>query len=216
MSIEFRYLVRIKSWIETTVQVKLKAPYAPIKYMGHRYRASTKPVVGSFQNLKQLDLYAFEICSLAKKSQNNYFANEINLFTLLSRCEVSLPQKATLPCRIKRHFERSTMKHLWKLNENPFGFMVLDRTPIEHVFKTFIDPFSRFNMEQYIQTVLTSDLTHSVYNVLVKNAAEIQNNSNYNILSKYFAMASKLGGVSIIFSSRRLWWDLIWSEFIVI
>ncbi|XP_015779645.1 PREDICTED: allene oxide synthase-lipoxygenase protein-like [Acropora digitifera] len=86
------------------------------------------------------------------------------------------------------------MKHIWKLNENPFGFMVLDRTPIEHVFKTFIDPFSRFNMEQYIQTVLTSDLTHSVYNVLVKNASEIQNNSNYNILSKYFAMASKLGG----------------------
>lgn len=109
-------------------------------------------------------------------------------------CDVSLPQKATLSCRLKRRLERTTMKHLWKLAENPFGFMMLNRTPTEHVFKTFIDPFSRFNMEQYIQTVLTSDLTQSVYNVLVKNASEIQHNYNYNILSKYFGMASKLGG----------------------
>ena len=172
--------------------------------MGQRYRASTKPVLGSFQNLKQLDLYAFEICS-SEKSQNNYIANEIELFTLLSRCDVSLPQKATLSCRLKRRLERTTMKHLWKLAENPFGFMMLNRTPTEHVLKTFIDPFSRFNMEEYIQTVLTTDLTHSVYNVLVKNASEIQHNYNYNILSKYFGMASKLGGVSIIFSSRSLW-----------
>ncbi|XP_074608754.1 uncharacterized protein LOC141863186 [Acropora palmata] len=109
-------------------------------------------------------------------------------------CEVSLPQKATLSCRLKRRLERTTMKHLWKLAENKFGFMMLNRTPTEHVLKTFIDPFSRFNMEQYIQTVLTSDLTHSVYNVLVKNAREIKHNYNYDILSKYFAMASKLGG----------------------
>ena len=173
--------------------------------MGHSYRASTKPVVGSFQNLKQLDFMHLKFAHPLKKSKNNYFANEIKLFTLLSRCEVSLPQKSSPVCKLKRRLERLTMKHLWKLTENSFGFMMLDRTPTEHVFKTFIDPFSRFNMEQYIQTVLTSDLTHSVYNVLVKNATEIQHNYNYSILSKYFAMASKLGGVSIIFSSRRLW-----------
>ena len=130
---------------------------------------------------------------------------EIKLFTLLSRCEVSLPQKTSPACMLKRRLERTTMKHLWTLTENKFGFMMLNRTPTEHVFKTFIDPFSRFNMEQYIQTVLTSDLTHSVYHLLVKNASEIQHNYNYNILSKYFGMASKLGGVSIISSSRRLW-----------
>jgi len=95
------------------------------------------------------------------------------------------------------------MKKMWKLTKSPFGFMLLDRTPIEHVFKTFLDPFTRFNMEDYLQTVLTSDLTHTVYSVLVKNASEIKKNYNYNILSKYFAVASKLGGVSIIFSSRR-------------
>ena len=97
------------------------------------------------------------------------------------------------------------MKNIWKLTKSPFGFMVLKRTPIEHVFKTFLDPFTRFNMEEYLQTVLTSDLTHIVYNVLVKNASEIRKHYNYGILSKYFAMASKLGGVSIMFSSRRLW-----------
>ena len=146
-----------------------------------------------------------KIAHQRKKSQKNCVANEINLFTLLSRCEVSLPQKATLACRIKRHFERLKMTHKWKLNENPFGFMVLNRKPLEHVLITFTDPFSRFNMEEYIQTVFTSGLTHSVYDVLAKNTGELQNNYTYNILFKYFAMASKLGGVSIIFSSRRLW-----------
>ena len=122
------------------------------------------------------------------------------------QCEVSLPQKTSLICQRKRVLERQTMKKIWKLTKSPFGFMVLDRTPIEHVFKTFVDPFSRFNMEQYLQIVLTSDLTHSVYNVLVKNVGEIEKHYNYKVLSKYFAMASKLGGVSIIFSSRRLWY----------
>ena len=78
--------------------------------------------------------------------------------------------------------------------------MVLDRTPFQHVFKTFLHPFTRFNLEGYLQTVLTSDLTHIVYNVLVRNASEIRKNENYRTVSKYFEMASKLGGVSIIFS----------------
>ena len=127
------------------------------------------------------------------------------LNNITRQCEVSLPQKTSLICQRKRVLERQTMKKIWKLTKSPFGFMVLDRTPTEHVFKTFVDPFSRFNMEHYLQTVLTSDLTHSVYNVLVKNVGEIQKDYNYKVLSKYFAMASKLGGVSIISSSRRLW-----------
>ena len=134
-------------------------------------------------------------------------------FMVLNRithyCEVSLPQKTSLTCQAKRILELQTMKEIWKLTESPFGFMVLNRTPTEHVFKTFVDPFTRFNMEGYLQTVLTSDLTHLVYNVLVKNATEIEKQYNYNILSKYFAMASKLGGVSIFFSSGRLLIGLI-------
>ena len=122
-------------------------------------------------------------------------------FTLAHQCEVSLPQKTSLMCQTKRILERKTMKNLWNLTRSPFGFMVLDRTPFQHVFKTFVDPFARFNLEQYLQTVFTSDLTHTVYNVLVKNASEIRKNQNYKLLSKYFEMASKLAGVSIIFSS---------------
>ena len=138
-------------------------------------------------------------------------ANEIKLCTLLSRfplighCEVSLPQKTSLRCQAKRNSERQTMKKRWKLATSPFGFMVLDRTPFQHVFKTFLDPFTRFNLEGYLQTVLTSDLTHIVYKVLVKNASEIRKHKNYNILSKYFEMASKLAGVSRIFSSRNVY-----------
>ena len=132
-------------------------------------------------------------------------------FTLAHPCEVSLPQKTSIMCQAKRILERQTMKKLWKLTQSPFGFMVLDRTPFQHVFKTFVNPFARFNVEEYLQTVLTSDLTHIVYSVLVKNATEISKNANYKLLSKYFEMASKLAGVSIIFSSRRLqqaWFEI--------
>ena len=135
-------------------------------------------------------------------------------FTLAHHCEVSLPQKTSLMCQAKRILERRTMKKLWKLTQSPFGFMVLDRTPFQHVFKTFVDPFARFNLEEYLQTVLTSDLTHIVYNVLLKNATEITKNQNYKLLSKYFEMASKLAGVSIIFSSWHLLTGLISNSFL--
>lgn len=97
------------------------------------------------------------------------------------------------------------MKKRWQLTQSPFCFMVLDRTPFQHVFNTSLNPFTRFNLEEYLQTVLTSDLTHIIYNVLVKNSSEIRKNVNYRILSKYFEMASKLGGVSII---------LFWTPFV--
>ena len=135
---------------------------------------------------------------------------KLSLFSLLSRltstrhCEVSLPQKASLMCQAKRILERGVMKKRWLLTQSPFYFMVLDRTPFQHVFNTSLNPFTRFNLEGYLQTVLTSDLTHIVYNVLVKNSSEIRKKVNYRILSKYFEMTSKLGGVSIIFFSRLL------------
>ena len=116
---------------------------------------------------------------------------------LTRHCEVSLPQKSSPICQAKRILQRRNMKKKWKLTESPFGFMVLDRTPWKHMFGTFIDPFTRFNLEGYLQTVLTSDLTKIVYNGLVNNITdkEISKNYNYYILSKYFEMASKLAGV---------------------
>lgn len=124
----------------------------------------------------------------------------LSRLTSTRHCEVSLPQKTSLICQAKRILERTTMKKRWKLTQSPFCFMVLDRTPFQHVFNTSLNPFTRFNLEEYLQTVLTSDLTHIIYNVLVKNSSEIRKNVNYRILSKYFEMASKLGGVSITLS----------------
>ena len=63
----------------------------------------------------------------------------------------------------------------------------------------FIDPFRRFNMEQYVQTVLVSDISKVFYNSLVNSITEkeIKHIYNYQILSKYFELSAKLGGVSI-------------------
>ena len=62
-----------------------------------------------------------------------------------------------------------------------------------------MDPFRRFYFEEYIQTVLVSDLSKLVYNSLVNNITkkEISHNYNYKILSKFFELAAKLGGVSM-------------------
>ena len=63
----------------------------------------------------------------------------------------------------------------------------------------FKDPFRRFNLEGYVQTVFVSDLSKVVYESLVNSITEkeISHNYNYQILSKYFELAAKLGGVSI-------------------
>ena len=126
----------------------------------------------------------------------------LSRFTLTRDCEVSLPQKTSKICKLKRGLERHFMKKTWTLTKSTFGFMLLDRTPIQHLLNTFIDPFTRFNLEGYLQTVLTSDLTRIVYNGLLKKAGGNRTSESYRILSKYFEMVSKLGGVSIIFSSR--------------
>ena len=116
-------------------------------------------------------------------------------------CKVSLPKDANKICTLKRSLELQIMKVTWTLAESEFGFMVLYTTPQQHVLKTFLDPFSRFNLEGYLQTILTNRLSYPFYNFLFNSASE---NKNYRILSMYFGMASKHGGVSIIFSSRLL------------
>ena len=144
----------------------------------------------------------------------------IKLFTLLSRstltsdCKVSLPKKTSLWCRIKRFNQRTIMKAIWKLTENPFGFMVLDRKPCLHLLGTFLDPFTRFNLEGYLQTAVPSDLTHIVYNFLVKliPRESVKHDSYvYGFLSKYFEVVSKFKGVSTVFYS---WIGLIWNLFL--
>ena len=127
-------------------------------------------------------------------------------FTLLSRylltrqCKISLPQKTSLTCRAKRALELKRKKKKWKLKTSLWGFALLDvSSPWAFIAKTFVDPFRRFYFEEYIQTVLVSDLSKLVYNSLVNNITkkEISHYYNYKILSKFFELAAKLGGVSM-------------------
>ena len=97
------------------------------------------------------------------------------------------------------------MKLIWKLTENPFGFMVLDRNPFLHVLGTILDPFTRFNLEGYLQTVLPPDSTSIVYNSLVKTIGKSRKSNSYEFMSKYFETVSKVKGVSTIFYSWFLW-----------
>ena len=125
--------------------------------------------------------------------------------TLTPDCEVSIPKKTSLSCKTERYYQRKIMKLIWKLTENPFGFMVLDRIPPLHLLGTFLDPFTRFNLEGYLQTVLPTDRTSIVYNSLVKTIGKSRKSDSYEFMSKYFETVSKLQGVSTIFYSWFLW-----------
>ena len=137
--------------------------------------------------------------------QGKYYENmRFSLFSrygLIHECEVSLPQKASLVCKAERFLELRKMKEKWNLKVSPYGFALLDASPWNLLTTDFINPFTRFYLEGYLQTVLASDISHIVYNSLVNNITEKEmgHNYNYRILSKYFEMAAKLGGVSILF-----------------
>lgn len=141
-------------------------------------------------------------------SERMVIANETKLFTLRSRssltshCELSLPKETSLMCQTERLYQRYFMKKIWKLTENRFGFMVLDRSPCVHLLGTFLDPFTRFNLEGYLQTVAASGLTQ---NLLVQTAGASRKSGSYGVLSKYLEMVSKFKGVSTIFYSWPLW-----------
>ena len=121
-------------------------------------------------------------------------------YLLTRQCEISLPQKTSLVCRTKRLLVLTKMKKKWDLEESYGGFALLD-SPGKWAFlvTAFIDPFRRFNLEEYVQTVLVSDSSKVVYKSLVNiiTEKEINHNHNYQILSKYFEWVAKLGGVSI-------------------
>ena len=94
------------------------------------------------------------------------------------------------------------MKDKWKLQPSQYGFVLLDvPSPWTLVGRDFVNPFTRFYLEGYLQTVLTTDLSLIVYNGLVNNITdkEISHNYNYRILSKFFEMSAKLGGVRLAF-----------------
>ena len=120
-------------------------------------------------------------------------------YLLTRQCEISLPQKTSRACRTKRFQELSKKKKTWDLQKSKWGFALLDvEDPWSFIGRAFIDPFRRFYIEGYLQTVLVSDLSGAIYRGLVNNVTkkEISHNYNYQVLSKYFELAAKLGGVS--------------------
>ena len=120
-------------------------------------------------------------------------------YLLTRQCEISLPQKTSRACRTKRFQELRKKKKTWDLQKSKWGFALLDvEDPWSFIGRAFIDPFRRFYIEGYLQTVLVSDLSGAIYRGLVNNITkkEISHNYNYQVLSKYFELAAKLGGVS--------------------
>ena len=94
------------------------------------------------------------------------------------------------------------MKYIWKLKSSAYGFALLDvATPLVLVVLDFLTPFTRFYLEGYLQTVLTTKLGPMVYKGLVKDIhhKEISNNFDYQMLSTFFEMSAKLGGVRLSF-----------------
>lgn len=119
-------------------------------------------------------------------------------------CKVSLPKNSSMICKVKRVLELQIMKVAWTLSESESGFMVLYTTPQQHVLRTLLDPFSRFNLEGYLQTIISSTLSYPFYNFLFNSASGKTTSESYGILSEFFGMVSRQGGVSKIFCSRLL------------
>ena len=123
-------------------------------------------------------------------------------YLLTRQCEISLPQKTSRVCRTKRFQELRKKKKAWDLQKSKWGFALLDVEDLwSFIARAFIDPFRRFYIEGYLQTVLVSDLTGAIYRGLVNNITkkEISHSCNYQVLSKYFELAAKLGGVSFFY-----------------
>ena len=90
------------------------------------------------------------------------------------------------------------MKKEWNLYKTTYGFALLKTNLTSFIFTTLLAPFTRFYLEGYLQNVLVSDGTRIVYNHLVNQVTdkEISHMYNYRILSQFFEMSAKLGGVS--------------------
>ena len=94
--------------------------------------------------------------------------------------------------------ELREMKDKWKLKPTPYGYALLNvSSPWTLIGRDFINPFTRFYLEGYLQTLLTADLSRIVYNSLFNKTTdeEMSHNVNYRILSKFFEMSAMAGGV---------------------
>lgn len=120
---------------------------------------------------------------------------------MLKKCNVSLPEKATPLCKLRRSLELATMKTIWKLKESPHGFALSDVSSLGLILLDFFIPFTRFYLEGYLQTVLVTKLGPIVLNGLVnKEGSPFDMDMDmYQILSKFFEVSAEFGGVRVTF-----------------
>ncbi|CAH3181652.1 unnamed protein product, partial [Porites evermanni] len=114
-------------------------------------------------------------------------------------CEISLPQKTSSNCQVRRSWLLYFKKMQWKLKTKKWGFALLDvPDPFYFMLYALVNPFRKFYFEGYIQTVFGSDPNKLLYNRLVNDIAkkEIKQTYAYDyaMLSKFFEFAAKLGG----------------------
>ena len=89
------------------------------------------------------------------------------------------------------------MKYIWKLKVSPYGFALLNASSKCKLIRDLINPFTRFYLEGYLQTIISANLSHSAYNALgnIITDKEISHPGGYRILSKFFEMSAMSGGV---------------------
>ena len=120
---------------------------------------------------------------------------------LSRQCSVSLPQWSNGGCNLKRKVELGMMKYVWKLKVSPYGYALLNASSKCKLIGDLINPFTRFYLEGYLQTVISANLGHRVYNALgnIITDKEISHPDGYRILSKFFEMSAMSGGVWLTF-----------------
>ena len=120
---------------------------------------------------------------------------------LSRQCSVSLPQWSNGGCNLKRKVELGMMKYVWKLKVSPYGYALLNASSKCKLIGDLINPFTRFYLEGYLQTVISANLGHRVYNALgnIITDKEISHPDGYRFLSKLFEMSAMSGGVWLTF-----------------
>lgn len=120
---------------------------------------------------------------------------------MLKKCYVSLPEKATPLCKLRRSWELATMKTIWKLKVSPHRFALSDVPSLGLILLDLFIPYTRFYLEGYLQTVLVTKLGPIVLNGLVNKEGSPFDMDMYQFLSKFFEVSAEFefGGVRVTF-----------------
>ncbi|XP_068671938.1 polyunsaturated fatty acid 5-lipoxygenase-like [Montipora foliosa] len=102
-------------------------------------------------------------------------------------CEVSLPQETSEICKAMRDKELAGKKatFTYKFNPSVHGFALLNMKPKELAAVLTQDPFSRYCVTAYFQTVFASNVSLHQY-MSITGGKEITNISEYLPLSAFF------------------------------